>query len=75
MLKPADYFNRYGEHLGTGMSPGKAFLSTEKEFFRVYGVRRFKNYNAFRRSYWLYRLGKHNKMVILHIVEDFNTKK
>lgn len=75
MIKPVDYFNRYSQYLGTGISPNKAFLCTEREFYKLHGMRRFKSFNAFRRSYWLYRLGRHGRLVVLHIVDDFEIKK
>lgn len=75
MLKPSEYFERYGEHMGTKCGSVKAFEQTEREFFKMYGLRRFKNYHVFRRAHWLYRMGKHNRMVICHIVDDFDLNK
>ena len=70
MLKPNEYFERYGRHLSDGLTGFEAWDVTERDFFRLYEMRRYLTYASFMDAHSLYRSGHRIKRVVLHIMEE-----
>lgn len=69
MLEPKEYFRRYGEHLADGLKAESAWLETERDFYRLYGLRRFLTYASFRDAHALHRKGHVIRRIVLHVCE------
>lgn len=69
MLAPAEYFAKYGEHLSESETPYEAWLKTERDFYKLYALRRFVTYSAFREAHRLFRAGQETHRITLHVVE------
>ena len=75
MLHPDAYFAKYWQRRAKGIDPYKAFMLTEREMFRVYGVRRFRNYGSFKNALSQHHNGKYSKSrIVLYIMEHFDIK-
>jgi len=74
MLKNEDYFACFNAHMDECKSPRIAWVRTEKEFFKLYGMKRFLSLKALRDHYYrIYRRGKCRR-IVLHIVEEIKMK-
>ena len=69
MLTPNDYFARYGEHLAAGHKAYSAWLETERDFYRMYGMRRFVSYATFRDAHSDHRRGREVQRIVLHVCQ------
>lgn len=70
MLRPEEYFARYGEHLADPDNPKPylAWLRTEADFRTLYPpFYRFKNYDSFRQAHRRYRQGERPTQIILQM--------
>ena len=74
MLHPDAYFAQYWEiRQDKKVTPGRAFQMLEKEFFRQYGVRRFRNYDSFRNALCMHKAGRYPmRRIALYIMDDIN---
>lgn len=71
MLKPSEYFARYGQHLSEGVKAESAWIETERDFFIAYGFRRFLTYESFRDAHAKFRRGHKFRRVVIHFCETF----
>ncbi len=75
MLHPDIYFKTYWHYRQQeDMKPERAFIETEKAFYRLYGMRRFVCYQAFRNALYLHKKGRQSKNILLRIVDKFEIK-
>lgn len=73
MLHPDQYFARYWEFRGEGMEPHDAWKNTERELFKEFGLRRFRNYNSFKNALSQHHHGKYSKSrIVLYIMQNFD---
>lgn len=50
LIMPKNYFDRYREHLGGGMTCEAAFWATENELYETTGFRKYSNVGTFRHA-------------------------
>ena len=66
LIHNANYFARYGFHLGEGRSARKAWEATERDLSeQTGGFRRFTNYHSFAVALSNYKRGELGKNVLL----------
>lgn len=72
MLQPSEYFARYGKHLEEGVKAESAWIATEREFYILYGFRRFRTFASFQDAHAAFRAGHRVTRIILHVCTTFS---
>lgn len=73
MIKNEDYFAVYEQHFAECKSARIAWVRTEREFFKLYGMKRFLTHLSLTK-YRRMQKSKPCRRVVLHIVDEIQMK-